>query len=273
MILILGIPHGACDVPVWRAAADGKTERDFHVFLARYVGLALEFLGLWSVAPELALPAFLLISIVHFADDWKDDLPGLPRIAVAGAMLCATAVFHRDEVSSIFGWLAPEGAALLTGQIMAILAIPLLQASAMIIGFLAMKSPGAALEIAMILLAALLLQPLTFFLLYFCGVHSIRHTIQALKETNGGVKRLAVAAAPYALIAIVGTIVGALTAATTNPGSDLLSAVFMTLAALTVPHMVLMHDHGASGEKDRQVSTWTQTDDCTACVGRAVQAD
>ncbi len=240
-MLLLGVPHGGFDVALahrrWRIGAP----RALAGFLALYVGLAAGVVALWFALPQLALPAFILMSGYHFSGDWADDLAPLPRVIVGLAMICAPALLHREAVTEIFAWLAPAGVASASAQAMAAAAIPLLQAAALIVLVVAWARPAAALEMAATLLLALFAAPLVFFVTYWCALHSPRHMLAVADELRprsaAAFVRLSV---PYAPLAIVGVLAGALLLPGLALGESVLAALFIALAALTVPHMVLV---------------------------------
>ncbi|MCX6412496.1 MAG: hypothetical protein NTZ81_09125, partial [Actinobacteria bacterium] len=66
---LLGMAHGAVDHNVpGRLLRRVLTRRERVLLIAGYSGLSIVLLGLWWVAPLLALALFLLIAIVHWGD-------------------------------------------------------------------------------------------------------------------------------------------------------------------------------------------------------------
>ncbi|MEO1282791.1 MAG: Brp/Blh family beta-carotene 15,15'-dioxygenase [Pseudomonadota bacterium] len=246
LILFLGVPHGAFDVAIWKARRNSPTSGNVAAMLVRYVAFAISFFIIWLLAPALALPVFLIISIYHFSGDWVHDLEQIPRWIVAAAMLTAPAGLHRDEVVQIFSWLSPVETAETVGLVMAAVAIPLLQASTVAVALICMHRPWAAIEIVVVLGLAWVTPPMLFFLVYFCGLHSVRHMIETQRLIGArSVRRFLLAACPYAPLAIGGTLVGALSLSTLPPGPAILGAIFMALGALTVPHIIVIDGEDA----------------------------
>lgn len=241
IILVLGVPHGAFDVAVWTDRNGLGRRPAISTMLFGYVALAGGFFGLWLMAPALALPVFLAMSIYHFSGDWDHDLDRLPRLLVAAAMITAPAGLHRGEVVEIFSWLAPEPVANSVGLIMAAMALPLLQASVVVIALIASQRPWAAAELVVVLALAWLTPPMLFFLVYFCGLHSMRHMIETHQQLHSAsVGAFFRSALPYAPLAIIGTLIGAFGMSTLPPGPALIGMIFMALGALTVPHIVVV---------------------------------
>lgn len=241
IILLLGVPHGAFDVAVWQHRNMTAGRQSVIQMLALYTGLAGAAFGLWIVAPEITLPAFLMMSIYHFSHDWKPLLSKVHRWVIAVAMIASPAVFFSRDVIEIFNWLAPSDYSALVACVMQVVALPALLASAFIVSPLAQRDPLAAFEVVVVLALALLTPPMVFFIIYFCGLHSPRHIIGVHRELQPvNASSFLLAAWPYAPIAIAGTVMGAVLLSSLPVGSALLGTVFMALGALTVPHMLLI---------------------------------
>lgn len=240
-MLLLGVPHGAFDVALAHRRWEIGTPRTLTAFLALYVGLAAAFAAVWFLLPQLALPVFIAMSGAHFAGDWRRDVPVLPRTVAGLALITAPALLHREPVVEIFAWLVPADVAVTTAEVMAAAAIPLLQAAALIVLVTAWSRPAAALEMAAVLLLAVFAAPLVFFVTYWCGLHSLRHVLAVQTELQPrSLPALARLSLPYAPITIVGVTIGALLWPHLEPGQAMLAVLFVSLAALTVPHMLLV---------------------------------
>jgi Brp/Blh family beta-carotene 15,15'-monooxygenase len=240
-MLLLGVPHGAFDVALAHRRWPIETPRALTAFLALYVGLAVFFAGMWFALPQLALPVFIAMSGYHFAGDWKRDIPMLPRTIIGLAIITAPALLHRDPVIEIFTWLVPADVVVATAEGMAAVCIPLLQAAALIVLVTAWTRPAAAMEMAATLVLSVFAAPLVFFVTYWCGLHSTRHMLAVHDELK---PRSAQAffrlSSPYAPLTIVGVVGAALAWPHLALGQAMLAAIFVALAALTVPHMLLV---------------------------------
>ncbi len=240
-MLLLGVPHGAFDVALAHRRWDIGTPRALTAFLALYIGLAAAFAAIWFLLPQLALPVFIAMSGAHFAGDWRSDIALLPRVVVGLALITAPALLHREPVIEIFAWLVPADVAVTTAEVMAAAAIPLLQAAALIVLVTAWSRPFAALEMAAVLLLAVFAAPLVFFVVYWCGLHSLRHVFSVQAELKPrSLPALARLSLPYAPLAIIGVLAGALLWPHLALEQAVLAALFVSLAALTVPHMMLV---------------------------------
>jgi len=240
-MLVLGVPHGAFDIALAHRRWNIGSPRALTGFLALYIGLAAAFAAIWFLLPQLALPIFIAMSGVHFAGDWQRDIGTLPRSVIGLALITAPALLHREAVIEIFAWLVPADVAVTTAEVMAATAIPLLQAAALIVLVTAWTRPGAALEMSAVLLLAVFATPLVFFVTYWCGLHSLRHVIALQRELKPrSIAALGRLSFPYAPITIIGVLMGALFWPHLDLGQAVLAVLFVSLAALTVPHMMLV---------------------------------
>jgi Brp/Blh family beta-carotene 15,15'-monooxygenase len=257
-VVLLGLPHGALDPQV--ATRLWGQHRSFTMprFLAIYTAAATLGAALWLIAPNTALTFFLLISAYHFGSDWQGRGSAWGQFAYGTSVVTLPSVRHADTVSAIFESLGATHARQIANasHALAILAI--------VIAFLSMlPQPHLRrqdiLELGSILLGALFLQPLLFFVLYFCLLHSPRH----LMETAARVHLRGLSVIVRSVLPLVAaTLVLAALLWHFIPSGQLsgrvLQTLFIGLAALTVPHMLLSeadqrhrtslpHEHRANG--------------------------
>ena len=242
LVAVLGLPHGALDHRLAGALWPLEGARVHAVFLAAYTGLAGAVLGLWWLAPGAALGLFLAYSGLHFADDWRGDLGRTARSVAGLAVVAVPAVAHRAEVAAIFAHLAPAPAAEAVARGLALAGAGLLAGLGALLASRARRQPGLVAELAAILAAGLILPPLVYFVLYFCAVHSPRHFLTATARLGLGARDGVAAALPITAVTLAGA--GAAAALLLAEGvpadTATLRAVFVGLAALTVPHMALV---------------------------------
>ena len=250
LILGLGVPHGALDIELAKTHRHLTGIFQISSFIWTYAALAGLTGAAWFMLPGWSLAAFLLISAYHFGGDWQEHVGVSGRFGLGAALLSATALFHDDQVAQIFAWLAPKDAANWLASSMQGLAPLLLVFSAGLAAKLFQQAAWVSVEILITLGGAALLPPITFFLIYFCLLHSPRHFVAARMElAHLSLPDLVGAALPYALVAIMGSIGGALMVFRLQPGPALLASVFMMLAALTTPHMILVDSDSGSAAR------------------------
>ena len=244
-VTLIGLPHGAMDAAVALALGYGRNVGRMAVFVLAYLVLAAVVVGFWIMAPVLALAIFLLISMVHFGlGDTEAHNPlhkYVQMIAHGSVVTVAIPFWHRQDVSAVFemisgphDWLWPVIDAAAVISILAGIAYAVL----------ALRQPGLRRGFAEwlgLMAVVAVLPPLVGFALYFTLVHTPRHVLRishALKARDlpgwgmtAGFTVATWALAVAAWLLLAGRIGG---------DAASLQIVFIGLAALTVPHMILI---------------------------------
>ncbi|RZU98306.1 Brp/Blh family beta-carotene 15,15'-dioxygenase [Spiribacter vilamensis] len=236
---VLGLPHGSLDTEVARRYLHLNSFPRLVGFLVGYMALSGIVIAIWLQIPNIALGAFLLYSAVHFGDDVAHRLGRIGGIGYGLWILGLPVTFHPGTVEPLFAMLGADQ----TGLIIAAAPWALAVGGAILLGALALNADRAASDWRDPLLlaaGAALLHPLAYFIAYWCFLHSPRHLELAARDLGlqGWRERLRAVApttlATYALaIAAVPFLI--------NLPSDaiLMQVIFIGLAALTVPHMIL----------------------------------
>jgi Brp/Blh family beta-carotene 15,15'-monooxygenase len=104
-----------------------------------------------------------------------------------------------------------------------------------------LRHRGAAVELGAYALVALTVPPHIAFAVYFCALHSPRHFRETTEDLDLSTREAVGAALPYALpVGVAGAVAAAWLAGGGAGASDALAPViFVGLACLTVPHMML----------------------------------
>jgi Brp/Blh family beta-carotene 15,15'-monooxygenase len=241
MIAVLGLPHGALDLPIAQALWPLHGWRGNMRFGLLYVSLTALVIGFWILLPGPALFAFLIYSAFHFSGDWDDALP-LLRWTGGVATIGAPGLFWQTEVSDLFALLAPATAADMAAMVLAYAGGTALLCYVVILALLPASRTRAAVEQAMIWFAAICLSPLVYFILYFCALHSLRHLTDALQSVEDTRQALR-AATVLSAVVVVAALIGFATlqnAETFILEQSIMQVVFIGLASLTVPHMLLI---------------------------------
>jgi len=243
VVALVGLPHGALDPLVAHKAGLWRTPAGLAGFLAAYLLLAGAAGLLWFFIPTVALIAFLAYSAWHFSGDWRGELPMGLRLCAGLAIVSASSLLHLDLVTQYFSLLAgPRGAATLV-QCLSWIALPALVGMTIAAVRCVRDRPRTGAELAVLAAAVVLLPPLVFFLLYFCGLHSPRHLLHAAQGLNRNAALATAVGLTFLTVAL-----GALLFVLAPPGrldDRLLQFTFIGLAILTVPHMILI-EHWSS---------------------------
>jgi beta-carotene 15,15'-dioxygenase len=240
-LVLLGLPHGAVD-PLLRPLPSASSPLRFHVvYLALLTGAAL----FWWSLPSIALTAFLLMSVWHFAHDWPRRVPAGPAappslLGYAGAscVVVLPCVYHPEWVVDAFTLLArsaiaAEGLRQVLGASLPLLVVALLWGTR---SALRDRAWADLTEVAVLVVALAVLPPVLSFTLYFCCVHSPRHLAEVSRRVPS-LSRLGLTAALFTTLTAFAA--GAFVWFNRGVGLEpaLTSVVFIGLSVLTVPHL------------------------------------
>ena len=103
----------------------------------------------------------------------------------------------------------------------------------------------AAAEIAGLAVMLALLPPLWGFAVYFCAIHSVRHLRAVARALSPLGSRVWWQVAAFSAVSIAAVLTAVPWLATVDLDSGLIRATFIGLAALTVPHVLLIDVYGA----------------------------
>jgi Brp/Blh family beta-carotene 15,15'-monooxygenase len=241
LIFVLGVPHGAFDVifakRLYRLVSFGQ----WSVFCVSYVLLAAAVVGFWWILPSLFLAVFLLISAFHFSGDLDDGTAAVLRFWYAGSMLIFPSWFHEADVARLFSYLVAGDFAGQMASILHSMSVPWCVGLGVTLVWQWRANWFTTLEVASVSLLATVAPPLVGFAVFFCVMHSARHALRtrAYAAELAWVDLLKSALAPMVVCALA---VAALwpTLNTLTFDAAVIRILFVGLAALTVPHMVLI---------------------------------
>jgi Brp/Blh family beta-carotene 15,15'-monooxygenase len=252
-IALFGIAHGGIDP--WLMNRLARIRRStLSLWLGAYAALAGAFIGVVILQPELALVLFLLLSIWHFG---RSDAPfqgfrrGSPAVWLSGSIPIIGPMFgHPGQTGQLFAWLIGADAHVVAEAVALIGPMLMLGWAA---GFVILwrRSEGSRnhagfIELLAVAGAMILLPPIIAFTFYFCAVHSTRHFLEILATsgTREGWSFLFRQAAPATLLAIaLGIIAWWFLGSDRNlpdMTADAVRVLFWGLAALTVPHVMVV---------------------------------
>ncbi|MBM3826813.1 MAG: ATP-binding protein [Verrucomicrobia bacterium] len=241
LILVLGVPHGAMDTLFAQRLYGLRTAWDWSRFTAGYLVLAGLVVAAWAWAPTAFLVGFLLISVAHFSGDPAEGTPWVSRILYGGAVLVLPAGRHQAEMSGLFGQLVGPEAAGAIIPVLGWLVWPWALGLVLAIGERSLRDRLTAFEFAAVGVLAFVAPPLLAFTLFFCGMHGARHILRAFRYSGRDSWRFL---GLVALLPMIGVGLGSAAAWYCLQDAPLdarvVQIVFVGLAALTVPHMVLV---------------------------------
>ena len=246
-IVILGVPHGSLDTLFAKELFNLSQLKKWSKFILLYSMIAALVVAFWWLLPTLFLILFLLISIIHFSDDLIAGTPKLSRILYGGIIIFLPALLYTDELTRLYGYLIDIQHAKWLVTACYYMAFPWLLGLVVVIYQLCRTHIVSSLEVAAVAMLATFTPPLLAFTVYFCAMHSVRHLIRSSQFLKNTSKKTMLASLIIPTIVVFG--VGYMVWKHMNVSSidaGLIKIVFVTLAALTVPHMMLLEKSGFS---------------------------
>ena len=260
LILIIGISHGSLDNLKGEKLLKIFGIHNFLIFYLLYILIAIAVIILWIILPSISLIIFLIIASYHFG---KEDTQFLIiensylnqfLFFMKGSLIVLAPIyFHFDETINIFKSLLIDNENFYeflnfieTNKILLFSVI--LSTLANIILFIQkfeIKKFAIFFDYFSILILNYYFSPLLAFTLYFCFLHSIRHSITLIIELekndlNLGFKMFVKKALPLTILTASLCLIGLYFINNTYTfDSSILKIIFIGLASLTFPHILL----------------------------------
>ena len=260
LILSVGISHGSLDNLKGKKLFQIYGINNPNIFYLLYIFIAITIIILWVVIPMLSLVVFLIVASYHFG---KEDTQFLITenshfnqllFLIKGSLIIlAPMYFHFNETISIFKLLLIDNEffykflnfietnrILFFGIILATLSNIMLFTK----NFEFQKFT-IFLDYFSILIINYYFSPLIAFTIYFCFLHSIRHSITLMCELNEtdlnlGFKLFIKKALPLTISTAVFFLFGLYFLNDYYSfNSSILKIIFIGLASLTFPHILL----------------------------------
>ena len=260
LILSIGISHGSLDNLKGEKLLKIFGINNFFIFYILYILISILVIILWIIIPSISLIIFLIVASYHFG---KEDTQFLVvensylnqfLFFIKGTLIVLAPVyFHFNETINIFKILLVDNENFYiflnfieTNKIL--LFSIFLSTLAHIILFtinFEIKKFAIFLDYFSILILNYYFSPLLAFTLYFCFLHSIRHSITLILELeknnlNLGFKMFVKKALPLTVLTASLCLIGLYFINKTYAfDSSILKIIFIGLASLTFPHILL----------------------------------
>ena len=246
-VVLIGLPHGAFDGAIARHLGYSRTLGGLIKFITVYLGFAAAVVVFWVWQPGLALALFLLISAVHFGYGDTTAAGGVTRavqiVAHGGVAVFGISLFHLQQVTPLYAALA-NGDVMLAVMMTEIFPVFIMPVAALYL-IAAIRDAGLRprlVELALLCLLLSVVPPLVGFAIYFCVIHTGRHMrhIWDRVSSHTAPRRIISQAVWFTFASWGGGAILLLWLDSGNISPDLLRVIFIGLAALTVPHMILI---------------------------------
>ena len=249
LIFFIGLPHGSFDGAV--AVLVGFSNKiQFFKFLFYYLILFFLVILFWIYFPILALIIFIILTIAHFGlCDWTNFKINKFKYSVSFTygmtIIFGIIYFNEDQSFLIFEYLTNDNIYLFKKFFF----IPYLLTVFLIIYFIFLSFFEKKLRIGIIEILFLLsifyfFDPLLSFAIYFCFFHTYKHLKHLIKNIYLNLsnrKFVIYSTLIFTVISWIGG-VGIIYYLVQNISlyESILKVIFIGLAALTLPHMLLV---------------------------------
>ena len=260
LILLIGVSHGSLDHIKGKKLFEILKIKNISSFYLIYILITFFIIILWIFLPTFSLIIFLMVASFHFGKEDTDFLffersylIQLMYLLKGSLVILAPIYFHFDETISIFKLLLVENENFYTilsfveekNILLLSIIISSISSIYLFTKQFEIKKFTIFLDYFSIILLNYFLSPLVAFTMYFCFLHSIRHSITLVFEIDknnlkNGVLTFIKKAMPLTFLTAVLCIVG-LYFLNKNYGFDnsILKLIFIGLASLTFPHILL----------------------------------
>ena len=239
-VVFFGLPHGALDTLIAKKFKIYNNLYEFLVFNLLYILVAIFIFIIWQLLPILSLSIFLIISGFHFSEDWSSlKVQKIKKLTLGFSIINLPILFNKEYVENIYYYITNSNYIFTFSSIQVIFGFLNLL---LLIYFIIKNSFSAnvLLQGLIIIFSTYFLNPLFFFISYFCFFHSYKN----FEETKDQLRKISkikirlVALTNTIISLAIGLIVFFLFYSDFNL-KNITSLIFIGLAALTVPHMLL----------------------------------
>ena len=260
LILTIGVSHGSLDHVKGKKLFNILNISKISIFYFSYILIAILVIIIWIKIPFISLMCFLLVASYHFG---KEDTQFLMNensyfnqllFFLKGLLIIAAPMFfHFDETIIIFKLLLVDNEIFYSTlefiEVNKIVPIAIILSSlsgiCLLLRKFEIKKFIIFLDYFSILVLNYYLTPLVAFTIYFCFLHSIRHSITLIYEIDkndfkNGLKIFGQKALPLTVLTAIFCLIGLyLLNNNYDFNSSILKIIFIGLASLTFPHILL----------------------------------
>ena len=260
LILTIGVSHGSLDHVKGKKLFNILNIKKISIFYFSYILIAISVIIIWVIMPSISLIIFLLVASFHFG---KEDTQFLINknsyfnqllFFLKGLLIIlAPMFFHFNETITIFKFLLVDNEIFYSTlefiEVNKILPIGIILSTLssvyLFLREFEIKKFIIFLDFFSILIINYYLSPLIAFTVYFCFLHSIRHSITLIytidkNNFKNGLKVFGKKALPLTILTAIFCLIGLyLLNSSYNLNSSVLKIIFIGLASLTFPHILL----------------------------------
>ncbi len=252
LILTIGISHGSLDHIKGKKLIKYFGYKSMGIFYLSYLLIGAVIILIWLIFPKSLLFLFLIIAAFHFGKEDSEFINQRKNFELIyflkGSLIITSPLFfHKEETLTIFETLNfyISNNLIISNEILFIFIL-----LSLISGII--LSLNKSIEVKSLLLMDYLsililnyfLNPIIAFTIYFCFLHSIRHSISLIRKINKnltkGLPIFIKKALPLTILTIFGYVVSISILSNYNEFNETIyQVIFIGLASLTFPHILL----------------------------------
>jgi len=260
LILTVGVSHGSLDHIKGKKLLELFNIQHTYLFYLLYILISSGIIFTWILLPSVTLILFLVVASYHFGKEdtefLVEDKSYLTEILYffkGFLIILAPLYFHFQDTINIFKLLLVDNEVFYSilsfveaNKIIEIgIFVSTLSSIFLFLNKFEIIKFSIFLDFFSIIILNYYLSPLIAFTIYFCFLHSIRHSISLAVELDGnsllnGFKIFAKKAIPLTILTGVFCLISLyLLNSGNNLDSSILKVIFIGLASLTFPHILL----------------------------------
>tara|TARA_B100002019_G_C21198230_1_gene562551 strand:+ start:245 stop:1135 length:891 start_codon:yes stop_codon:yes gene_type:complete len=253
LILSLGISHGALDHLKGKKLVKKFNYKSTLSFYILYIFIGLSIIFLWLLFPKILLLAFLIVASFHFGKEDSEFISYKSNrdfiyFLKGSLVITAPLLFHKYETLDIFNNLNFDisQSYLISDEFLCLFIIISFFANIFISSNKQIEIKSILImDFISILLLNYFLNPILAFTIYFCFLHSIRHSFKLSNELNktnfiNGFKEFTIKAMPLTILTAILFLISLFFLKNYYLLDSAVSKViFIGLASLTFPHILL----------------------------------
>ena len=260
LILIVGVSHGSLDHLKGKKLLKLFNIKSTSIFYITYISISAVVVVTWILLPSITLIVFLIIASYHFGKEDTHFLINnrsyftqLLYFFKGFLIILAPLTFHFQETIAIFKLLLIDNEVFYStldfieknNIIQKGIVFSFLSSVILLLKNFEKKKFLIFFDYFSILTLNLYLTPLIAFTIYFCFLHSIRHSISLAIELDPdsvvkGFRLFVKKALPLTILTAVFSFIALyMLSYSNNLDSAILKIIFIGLASLTFPHILL----------------------------------
>ena len=252
LILCIGISHGSLDHIKGKKLIKILGFKSYYFFYLGYISVGLATILMWILFPKFLLLLFLVVAAFHFGKEDSEFINKNKNFELiyffkGSLVIISPLLFHKYETLTIFKTLNFDisESIFLNNEILYLFIFVSFISNIILSLNKSLNSKSLLLmDFLSILILNYFLNPIIAFTIYFCFLHSIRHSISLIKDINRNIKKgfpiFLKKAMPLTIITALAYLFSLFFLNNYYEFNEAIyKVIFIGLASLTFPHILL----------------------------------